>query len=212
MSAYKPVNPNMMNPRWTWLYTLGGSASLILLTLFVIGITGIGAPGGQLAFLQNNWLVVLFKLNIQDKFTQTGMLNILNLLDLVIMILFGLLFLSLYLALHHTHRVWSAIAASLPFLGIPLFLVTHTAGRSALLIGALIFSAIMFGSRVFSNAIAGIGVVASALLFFAGDIGTAILPPSIAIAVLISIGYVLWIIWFVLMGWRLFQLSRRNMA
>jgi hypothetical protein len=44
------------------------------------------------------------------------------------------------------------------------------------------------------------------LLFFAGDIATAIFSSSNIIAVLIGAGYVLWMIWFFLIASRLFQL------
>ena len=180
---------------------------MILLALFVAGITGISATSGWFAFFQNNWLMVLFKLNIRFSGTQTSMLKVFNILDIVIMVLFGVLFLSLYAALCRTHRIWSIIATSLPFLGIVLFLITHTAGRSGLLIGGLIFSAVMLGSNIFSKVSAYVGIVASALLFFAGDIGTTVFPPSNFIAILIGIGYVLWVIWFFLIGRRLFQLG-----
>ena len=187
-----------MNPRWNWLFKLGSIAALILFALFVVGITGISTTSGRFTSFQNNWLIVLFKLNIRFNGTQTGMLNVLNILDIVIMVLFGILFLSLNAALHRTHRIWSVIATSLPFLGLVLFLITHTAGRSGLLIGGLIFSAVMLGSNSFSKITAYVGIVASALLFFAGDIGTTVFPPSYIIAILIGIGYVLWVIWFFL--------------
>ena len=57
-------------PRLTWLYRVGATATLISLVLFIIGAVGIITEGllsttandlfGQ---LQNNWLIVLFKLN-----------------------------------------------------------------------------------------------------------------------------------------------------
>jgi len=206
-STKQLANTETMNPRWNWLFKLGSMAALILLALFVAGITGISATSGWFAFFQNNWLMVLFKLNIRFSGTQTSMLKVFNILDIVIMVLFGVLFLSLYAALCRTHRIWSIIATSLPFLGIVLFLITHTAGRSGLLIGGLIFSAVMLGSNIFSKVSAYVGIVASALLFFAGDIGTTVFPPSNFIAILIGIGYVLWVIWFFLIGRRLFQLG-----
>ncbi len=203
VSIEEPINPENTEPRWSWLFRVGNMVAWLLLLLFTIGISGVSALNGRGAFLQNNWLIVLFKLNIRFYNAPASMLNVFNILDLAIMVLFCILFLALYSALYRAHKIWSAIATSLPFLGITLFLITHTAGRSSLLIGALIFSVIMLESNVFSKISAYLGIVASALLFFAGDIGTAIFPSSIVIAVLIGIGYILWIVWFALIGWKL---------
>ena len=213
-SQSKPAIAEDIDQRRNWLFTLGGIAALILLALFLIGITRIIAVGSQpnpttgwFTPLQNNWLIVLFSLNVEFSGVQTNLLNVLNLLDIVIMVLFGMMFLALYAALSHTSKIWSAVATSLPFLGIVIFLITQTAGRSGLLIGGLIFSIIMLGSTIFSKSSAYVGIVASALLFFAGDIGTTIFSASKIIALFIGVGYVLWMIWFFLIGQRLFQLG-----
>jgi hypothetical protein len=76
------------------------------------------------------------------------------------------------------------------------------------LLGGLIFSAIMLRSEIFSQATAFVGIVASALLFFGGDIGSALFSSSTLIAILIGVGYVLWMIWFVQISRTLFQLGR----
>jgi hypothetical protein len=200
--------------RWNWLYRIAGAAALIVLVLFLIGTIGITTTGpqpthttGWFTPFQNNWLIVLFKLNAGFSGVQPDSLHVLNLLDIAIMALFGTMFLALYVALRHTNKIWSAVAASLPFLGIAVFLITSTAGRSGLLVGGLIISTVMLRSNIFSKVSAYAGIVASTLLFFAGDIGTAIFSSSNIIAILIGIGYVLWMIWFFLIGQRLFQLG-----
>lgn len=202
------------DPRWNWLFKLGGMAALILLALFLIGVTGIttvglqpNATNGWFTSFQNNWLIVVYKLNVGFSGVQLDLLNVLNPLDIVIMALFGTMFLALYATLYRTSKIWSIVATSLPFLGIIVFLITNTAGRSGLLIGGLIFSVVMLRSDIFSKVSAYLGILASALLFFAGDIGTAIFSSSIVIAILIGIGYVFWMIWFFLIGRRLFQLG-----
>ncbi len=200
------------NPEQKWVYRAGSAAALLLLVLLLVGITGIGPWQNGTANFQNNWLMVLYKINIRCPGASPGLLNVLNLLDIVIMVLFGVLFLVLDRVLHRVHRVWSAIAACLPFLGMVLFLITHTAGRSGLLVGSLIFSAVMLGSRTFSKSSAAVGIIGSTLLFFGGDIGTTIFPPSVFIAALIGTGYILWIIWFFLIGRKLFQLGVEKTA
>ncbi len=208
-SGERAVNPGIAKPQRRWLFIVGSLAAWVLSALFVFGCTGVDALYSRYAVLQNNWLIVLFKLNVRFYNAQASMLNILNILDLAIMALFCLLFLALRAALSRPHRVWSSIAAALPFFGIILFLITHTAGRSSLLIGALIFSILMLGSNVFGKVSAYLGIVASTLLFFGGDIGTTIFPSSMTIAILIGIGYMGWIVWFALIGSKLFSIGRK---
>jgi hypothetical protein len=87
-----------------------------------------------------------------------------------------------------------------------VFLV-RTAGRSGLLIGGLIYSIIMLRSDVFNKLTAWAGIIASALLFFAGDIGTALFSASYLIALSIGLGYLLWMTWFLLTSLRLLRLG-----
>jgi len=193
-------------------YRVGAVTALIVLALFLVGVVGLvteglqlTAPGGWFTQLQNNWLVVLFKLNAGFIGVQPSLLNAFNALDFVIMALSCIMFLALYFTLKRTSRVWSLVAASLPFLGIPVFLLTGTAGRSTLLIGGLIISVVMLRSKTFGKATAYAGIVASVLLFFAGDIATAIFSSSSTIAVFIGVGYMLWMAWFFWIARRLFQ-------
>lgn len=206
---------NMSSPQ-KWLFRLGGSAALILLVFFLIGVAGIScsqppAINSRLSLLQN-WLIVLFKLNVSSCEIQPDALNVLNLLDIIIMALFGVMFLSLYVALRQAARIWSVVAVSLPFLGMIVFLVTKTAGRSGLMIGGLIFSIIMLKSDIFLKATAYLGIVAAMLLFFAGDLATTFFSPLNLIAISISIGYLLWMIWFYQIAQRLLHLSSRSQA
>ena len=195
---------------WKWFYRVGAVSALIVFALFLIGIVGVIAAAlqsttadGWFTQLQNNWLVVLFKLNTGFSGVQ---LNVLNVLDLVVMTFFCMIFLALYGALKRTSKAWSLFAAFLPFLGISVFFVTGTAGRSTLLVGGLVISVVMLRGKIFSKATACVGIVASALLFFAGDIATAIFSSSNVIAVFIGIGYALWMLWLLLVARRLFQL------
>jgi hypothetical protein len=193
------------------LFKAGATSALIVLILFLIGFTGIIAislritiTDGWVTQLQDNWLVVLFKTNMGVSAT----LNVINLIDVTIMALFCVMFFGLYLGLKKTSRIWSPIAAALPFLGIPLFLATATAGRSALLIAALIISIVMLRSNTFSKLTACVGILASVLLFFAGDIATAVFSSSSVVAVFIAIGYVLWMFWFFRLATKLYQLGK----
>ena len=192
-------------------YKAGVISSLLAFVLFLIGITSIIATllqitinNGWFMQLQDNWLILLFKMNMGFQ----ANLNVINTIDITIMALFCVMFLGLYTALKKTSKIWSLIATALPFLGIPIFLATATAGRSTLLIAALIISIVMLRSNTFSKLTAYIGIGVSMLLFFAGDIATAVFSPSAIIALIIAIGYVFWMVWFLLVFQKLYQLGK----
>jgi hypothetical protein len=172
------------DPRWSWLYRIGGAAALIVLVLFLIG-----ALAGPVAPFQDNWLSVLLMLNAGLGDVQEDSLSVLSFVDVAIMALTGTVYLALCAALWRTNKL------------------THTAGRSGLLLGGLIVSAVMLRSRIFSRACAYAGMVAGALLLFVGDIGTALFAPSNIIAVSIGVGYLLWMGWFFVVGRKLLQLG-----
>ncbi len=185
------------------IYRIGAVCLVIVFVLFVLGMIGIvivlidpGVASGWFTLLEDNWLVVLFKLNMGLQ----ASLGILNPLDLGIMALFCLIFFALFLVLRKTSKTWSLIAMVLPFLGMPIFIITGTAGRSTLLISGLIISVVMVRCLRFNKSFVYIGILASGLLFFAGDIATAIFSSSSVIALFILVGYVLWMIWIVLMA------------
>ena len=193
-------------------YKIGAVAALIMLILFLIGVIGIITPNinGWFTPFVNNWLVILFKLNAGFSGVQPSLLNVLNPLDIVIMALFCMMSLALYQVLRNTSKIWSFIAVCLPFLGIPVFLITSTVGRSTLLIAGLIISAVMLRSKIFSKPTAYAGIMAGIFLFFAGDIATALFSSSNIIALFIGIGYVIWMIWFFLIARGLFKMDEAS--
>jgi len=200
-------------PKCIWLCKLGALAAVVIFVLLLIGMIGIitealgfAVTSNWITPFYNNWLSVLFKLNIRMDGITPDSLTVLNPVDVLIMVLFSLLFLTLFAILSNTTKLWSAIATCLPILGIIVYLITKTAGRSGLLIGGLVYSIVMLRSKNFSRVSAYIGIIASGLLFFAGDIGTAAFHSSSIIAILIGAGYILWMLWVFLTGWRLYHL------
>jgi hypothetical protein len=213
--SFGDYDTDITDSKWKGLYVVGGLAAAVVLALFLIGFAGIISAvvqptptSGWFATLQNNWLVVLFKISAGLGGAQRDFLNVLNSLDIVIMLLFCTLSVALFAALWRTSKRWSVLATSLPILGIPVFIMTGMAGRSALFFGGMIISAVMLRSNVYGKLGAYLGILASVLLFFGGDIGTAIFTSSNVIASLIVIGYVLWMVWFFLIARRLLQLGR----
>ena len=203
-------NKNLMQKNF---YKAGATSSLLVFVLFLIGITGIIATllqitinNGWFMQLQDNWLILLSKMNMGFQ----ANLNVLNTTDMTIMALFCALFLGLYTALQNTSKIWSLIATALPFLGIPIFLATATARRSTLLIAVPIISIVTLRSNIFSKQTAYIGIVASTLMFFAGDIATVVFSSSAIIALIMAIGYLFWMVWFLLVSQKLYQLGKAN--
>ena len=123
-----------------------------------------------------------------------------------ILALVGIMVLGLSAALAKTSRIWSAIAAIQPFLGIVLLIATKTVGRSAVMGAALVISLVMLRSNAFGKPTAFLGIAASMFLLI-GDFSAG-LPPSGTIATLFGMAYVLFIAWLFLTAQRLLQLGR----
>lgn len=208
------ANAEAAESRWNWLFKVSGLASLILGVIFLIGMVSLITAGlrpgtitGWLSLFQNNWLVVLFKLNAGFDGVQFDLLYGLNPLDIAIMSLAATMNLGLYAALRRTSRVWSMIAAVIPFLGIVLFIATEIAGRSGVMGAGLVISFVMLRSNIFGKVTAFVGILASVLLL-AGDFSTAANSHSNIVAMLVGIGYMLLMTWCFLIGRRLVQPGR----
>jgi len=204
------VNFEIADTRWDWLYKLGGLGALIAGALFLIPIIEITITGFQpgtinrwLSLFQNNWLVVIFKLHAGFKEVQPGLLYILNSLDIALMALIGMMYFGLYAALRGTSKVWPMVALIQPFLGIVIFVITKSAGRSGVMGAGLVISMVMLRSDIFNKVIAFMGLLSSILLL-AGDISVGI-SHSYIFASLTAIGYMLLTTWFFLIAQRLFQ-------
>jgi hypothetical protein len=200
------------NSRWNWLYQFSGAAGMsvgIVLLFAVIDFVRTGLQPGirndWLSLFQNNWLVVIFKLHAGFNGIQPNLMYQMNLLDIAILALVGTTYTGLYAALRRTSKVWSLVALAQPFVGILLFMTTKTAGRSGVMGAGLVISIVMLRSQLFNTRLVSIGILSGALLL-AGDL-TASLAPSLFLAVLTGIGYVLLVIWFFLIAHGLFQLG-----
>jgi hypothetical protein len=199
---------------WEGLYRVGGLAALMVGVLFLAALVDLvlsalvsGAAITGLSLLENNWLVVLFKLNAGFNGATYDQLHELNPLDITILALVAAMYLGLYAALWRTSKIGSIIAALQPFLGIVLLIATKTAGRSGVMGAALVISLVMLRSNIFSRLAACLGILASVLLLV-GDLSTTPGSPSNFLAILIGIGYVLLTAWFFLIGRRLLQLGQ----
>ncbi len=196
-----------------WLYTVSSTAAVVTAILFLGGTWPLiaaalrpGSGAGTLAGIQDNWLIVIFRLHGGFPGVGIGLLRGLDVLDIVILALVAVVYLGLYAALRRTTRIWAMVAAVQPFLGIALFLITRTAGRSAVMGAGLVISLVMLGSQVFDRATAYLGIAASILLLV-GDFTAGAIPPTTVVAAIVGLGYVLLMVWLVLVARRLFRLG-----
>ena len=189
-----------------WLYTLGAGAALAEGIVLLIGLLSLGSTGGWLAAIPDNWLITIFKLHAGFGGAHIGLLQGVDLLDIVILAFEGLALLGLYAALGRTRRIWSVVAAIQPFLGIVLFLVTQSAGRSAAMGAVLVISLVMLHGGLFTRTTAYVGIAASVLLLV-GDF-TAGIPPVPIMAILFGIAYLIFTAWFFLIARRLLDLGQ----
>ena len=201
----------MISSRRSRLYVIGGTAALLAGALFLIAAADLiitrlvyGTLGESISPVQNNWLVVIFKLHAGVGGVQISSLQVFNFLDLAILALVSITHLGMYAALHRTSKIWSIIALIQPFLGIVLFVATKSAGRSSVMGAGLVISAVMLRGNIFNKVIAFMGLLARALLL-AGDLSAGAIPPSSLVATLFGIGYMLLITWLFFVARRLFQ-------
>jgi hypothetical protein len=205
------MKANWANHQWGRLYRTSGSAALLAGAVLLVALIDLiatwltsGAIEGGFTSIQNNWLVVIYKLLAGVSGFQIDRLQVLDFLDLGILALVAILHLGLYAALRKTSQIWCIIALVQPFLGIVLFLVTKSAGRSAVMGAGLVISAVMLRSNLFNKITAEVGLLACALLL-AGDLSAGAIPPSGVVAALFGIAYVLLIAWLFRVGGQLLK-------
>ncbi|MDP4224222.1 MAG: hypothetical protein Q8868_13010 [Bacteroidota bacterium] len=195
-------------------YLLSGATALMLGILFLISAISFisssitGNNCGWHSTLQNNWLIVIFKLHAGLINIQDDPLHGLNLLDIIILVVFSITCLGLHFNLRKSSRIWSLIATILSLIAILLFLITQIAGRSTVMLSVLIFSLVMIKDKIFSKVTIYTGILASVFLFV-GDLSVGI--HSNFITILFGIGYILLTLWFFLISRTLYWLgSNKN--
>jgi len=177
------------------LQIIGGIAAIFSAFLLAAAIIPV---------FQDNFLVLIIKLHTGVNGVQEGSLEGINFLDFSILVLVGTMFLTLYPILKSVYKIWATIAVALPFIGLVLYLLTEDIGRSGILAAGLIIAVMMLRSPSFSKGTAFLGILANGCLLI-GDIGIAYSYGKI-LAIFMAVGYVLVLIWYSLIGWKLFQL------
>ena len=175
------TNAETADPAYKSLYKLGGAAAFIVVVLTlseVVGLTLYPQPSTV-----SGWFM-LFQSN-----RLIGLLDFWG-LEVPMYVMFALVFLALYLVLRKANEGWMAIAVAFALLGVGIFLATNNP----------------FSMLSLSNQYAAATTDAQRSTFLAA--GQAILAHTNQRAVGgFNLGLFL-VIWYVLVGRRLFQLGR----
>ena len=201
-------------PNLKTVYLLCGVTTLLLGILFIVPAIRFiiptifaGTNSGWFTALQNNWLIIIFKLHAGLINIQDDPLRGFNLLDIIILVAFSITCIGLYFNLRKSSRIWSLVAFAFMWIAIILFAITQIAGRSTVMLSVLIFSLIMIKDKNYSKVTIYTGIIASVFLF-AGDLTVDI--HSNFITILFSIGYVLLTLWFFLISRTLFWFGKHE--
>ena len=183
------------------LYKVSSATSLTLGVMFILSAIGfiisiifIGIDSNWFSLLQDNWLIVIFKLHAGIINISDDPLHGIHLLDIIILVLFSIMCYSLCIVLKKTNKIWSLIAFALSVISIILFIATQIAGRSTVMLIVMIFSIIMLKNKIFDKITISSGILAGVFLFI-GDLTVGI--HSNIITVLSGIGYILLTTWFI---------------
>ena len=224
---------------WKSLCNIGGVAALLWIVYSIIAMIILIILGGLpstadecFAVLQDNRIVGLLRL---------------DLLTVIVMPLYYLLFFGIYVALRRTNGAYAALATALAFVGVTLFLATPSVfsmtylsdqyavattdiqrsqllaageaiiasdmwhGTGAIMGGillqsaAVLISVVMLRGKIFSKVTAYVGILTHGL-----DLAHIIIGfffPGVGV-ILMAIAGPLYLIWFPLVGRRLFQLGQ----
>ncbi|MFX1514502.1 MAG: hypothetical protein ACFFCQ_18155 [Promethearchaeota archaeon] len=189
---------------WKYIYGIGGLAALILALIFFIAL--IELMTGSFELFQTNFILRLIQLHAEYSTQLEEAMRVVNLLDILILTLVGILAFTLYPVLKKISKIGAIITVFQPILGIILFLITQQIGRTTTFTTSLTISVILLSSDEFDKNTVYLGTLAAVLLLIP-DISFSFTYSNI-MAIMMSLGYLLIIPWFVLMGLRLCQLAR----
>jgi hypothetical protein len=235
MRTQSTENPAVTGSPWKSLFRVGGAAALIAAVLGIIEV-GIEISGSSLTSTPTNvadWFVLLQTNPVLG-------LAILGIFETAFFPLTGLMILGIYVALRRLHESFMAIAAFLYFVGITIYFASNNAlamlnlsnqyalattelQRSSLLaagqavlateqgtgmavtflfgaIAGLIISLVMLKSKAFGKSTAIVGIIANVFG----------LPGSALGLTVWSINGLLMLVWIVMVGIKLLQLSKNQ--
>ena len=177
------------------------SSALLVAAVLLIGIVGLATQASSL----RPWLAVLFGVDSGWDVVSFDSLHAVSAIDIAVLALAGVAFLGFWPGPGRPHRLFMGLAVLLPLAGIAVLIATGLWGRSGLMGGGLVLSALLLGHPRFRPL--GLLGLAANLLLLVGDFATRD-ARALLVAGLVGVGYVLLIAWFVwiaaklLTGWR----------
>jgi hypothetical protein len=183
------------------LRRLGGVAAALEATVLCVGIIALIVASPVL----QPWLAVLFGINAGLDGMSMDALSVITAVDIVALALAAVAFAGFWPGPGKPHRIWMGLAILLPLAGIAVLLATGLQGRSGLMGGGIVLSALLIGGRPF-RPLGYLGAVAN-LLLLVGDFATTG-ARAVLVASLVAVGYVLLVIWFAWIAW--FLISRTS--
>ncbi len=187
-----------------WFSQISAMAALLVGMMMLFALFSLVAGNSILSSFENNWLVIIFKINAGYEGFSFDRLQGVHLLDVMIVILAGITYLGIVNVTQGAGKIWTVIGAALPFMGIGILFITKLAGRSAVMGGGLIIAVFMLRRLIFSRGMAVVGIIANVLLL-TGDFGTNPTIASTLFAAAVAVGYILLMVWFFIIARRLFQ-------
>lgn len=160
-----PLSPRGSMP----LSRIGGIAAILVVAVLMTGLLGTVIPSPGLGL--RNWVVVLFQINAGVGQVPAEPLRVFNPLDVVVLVLVGLTFASLWPKATRVDRILVVIAAGLPFVGIAVLVVTDQAGWSSVMGAGLVVAVLMLRNHLLARKVVYLGILASTLLLV-GDFPT----------------------------------------
>jgi len=149
----------------------------------------------------NTWISLFIQLNLN--IANRNEIQVLHIIDFVVFILCGTIYFVLFLyikngksVLWHIFGVFGLV--SFP-LGIILLIITHSGGRTGILVASLIFSIFVLINKTLKKQTGLIGVFASVLILGGCDVFS-LKSTDVIVGYTILLGYCCWVLWFVLLA------------
>lgn len=172
---------------------------MLVAFVLVIGVFGLVSAISAV----RPWLAVLFGIDAGSFGVSVASLRGVNPVDIAVLVLAGTAFAGFWPGPARRHPIWMGLAILLPFAGVAVLIATQLAGRSGLMGGGLVLAVLMVLGRE-TRLLGYLGLGANVLLL-AGDFTTTG-PQSIPVAVVVLLGFVIMVAWFIWIGIYLLRL------
>jgi hypothetical protein len=175
---------------------LSGIICLSIVNIF-IKIIGIAYPK-WISDNLNTWISLFIQLNFN--LANRNEIQVLHIIDFVIFVLCGTVYLVIFIftkkgkgIIWYIFSIFGLI--SFP-LGMILLIITHSAGRTGILVASIIFSIIILLSKNMKKRTGLIGISSSVLVLVGCDIFS-LQSTNIVVGYAILLGYCCWVLWFI---------------